>query len=895
MTLARGFRFGAYEVLSLLGVGGMGEVYRARDTKLNRDVALKILPDVFALDPDRCARFEREAQILASLSHPGIGAIYGLEDSAVPEGGTGASPRKRALVLELIEGPTLADELARGALPVTQALEIAGQIAEALEAAHESAIVHRDLKPANIKVRPDGLVKVLDFGLAKALESPAARPASSQPKTLMSPALTEVGTLFGTAAYMSPEQARGRAADKRSDVWAFGCVLFEMLTGKRAFAGEETSDVIAAILRGEPEWSALPTDVPPSIHRLLRRCLEKDRARRLRDIGDARLEIDDGRLAPATAHAGARSSVLRERIAWTAALALAALAAFGATRWSSKVERPAETRLDITTAETTVPASFAISPDGGAVVYNVEGARGSQLWIRSLESTSARPLAGTEGGQYPFWSPDGRSIGFFTVNLLKRVDIDGGRPQTLATVVTAAGGTWNADGTILYVPLDNGGVFRIPATGGESQRVIGREQAVDGRAPIRTPALATRHPQFLPDGRHFLFYVALEDESAGVYVGDLGSDGIRRILGTDTPAVYGAGHLWFVNGDSLFAQQFDPTTQELTGSVVRVADDVSVDATVAAISASAVGPIAYRTGARWLRRQLSWFDRTGRPLGIVGDDDLRVTNPSLSPDGRQLLVQQTVRQNVDVWLLDIDRGILTRQTVDPAVESMPVWAPDGGRFVFNAPGENRRELAIKHIDGSKPDEVLDTFSDDIAISTDWSADGQYVLIKRLDPSAGTWDLWALPAQGGSMPLPLASTAYDEKDGQFSPDGQSFAFESNESGTAEIYVQPFPQPGAKVRISTNGGEQVRWRRDGKELYYVALDGMLMAVPVDASAGRSGFGTPVPLFETRLTPTVAIGRQQYVVTNDGERFLMVTAEEAPAPPITLLLNWQPPVPR
>ena len=336
----------------------------------------------------------------------------------------------------------------------------------------------------------------------------------------------------------------------------------------------------------------------------------------MRDIGDARLEIDDGRLAPATAHAGARSSVLRERIAWTAALALAALAAFGATRWFSKVERPAETRLDITTAETTVPASFAISPDGGAVVYNVEG-----LEARSCGSDSSRArrrdrLPGPRRTVSVLVS--GRQIHrlLHRFNLLKRVDIDGGRPQTLATVVTAAGGTWNADGTILYVPLDNGGVFRIPTTGGESQRVIGREQAADGRAPIRTPALATRHPQFLPDGRHFLFYVALEDESAGVYVGDLGSDGIRRILGTDTPAVYGSGHLWFVNGDSLFAQQLHPTRQELTGSVIRVADDVSVDAPVAAISASAAGPIAYRTGARWLRRQLIWFDRTGRRLGI---------------------------------------------------------------------------------------------------------------------------------------------------------------------------------------------------------------------------------------------------------------------------------------
>jgi Tol biopolymer transport system component len=883
MTLSRGARLGSYEVLSLIGVGGMGEVYLARDPKLNRDVALKILPDAFALDADRCARFEREAQILASLSHPAIGAIYGLEDGRDDS----ANRAMRALVLEHIEGPTLADELARGALPAAQALEIARQIADALEAAHERGIVHRDLKPANVKVRPDGLVKVLDFGLAKALEQRTDNVNEpSQPRTLLSPGHTEIGMLFGTPAYMSPEQVRGRPADKRSDVWAFGCVLYEMLTGQRAFPGDETSDVMAAILRAEPEWSALPSDLPSSVRRLLRRCLEKDRSRRLRDIGDARLELDDARLTADQAPAVAPSRS-RERIAWLGAAALmAVLAAVGAARWAvDRVPQPAELRLDVTTGETLNAGSFALSPDGRMIVFNVQGSRGSQLWLRSLDDSTPRPLAGTEDGQFPFWSPDGRSIGFFTFSALKRVDVDGGPPQTLATVLTPAGGTWGADGTILYVPQDNGGVFRVSEGGGESTRVT----------PVRTPPLASRAPQFLPDGRHFLFHVGVEGES-NVYIGDLESGEIRQLFGSVTPAIYGSGHLWFVNENTLYARPFDPATGVLTGTALRVAEDVSVEA-YGGISASTAGAIAYRSGTRYLRRQLAWFDRGGRELGTVGvGANLRSNNPSLSPDGRQVLLQQTTRLNVDVWLLDLERSVTTRLTDSPAVESMPVWAPDGVRFVYNAPAEDRRVLAIKHVDGSKPDQQLATFdADDITLSTDWSPDGAFVVVRKRDGVTGTWDLWALPTDGNATPLQLTATPYDEREGQVSPDGRWLAYESNESGTFEIYVQPFPGPGAKVRVSTNGGQQVRWRSDGAELFYVALDRMLMALPVGPETERSRFGAPVPLFPTRLVQSIAVARQQYIVSKDGQRFLMTTAEEAPSPPITILLNWRPTSPR
>jgi serine/threonine protein kinase len=889
MTLGPGSRFGAYEVLALLGVGGMGEVYRARDAKLNRDVALKILPEIFARDADRRARFEREAQILASLSHPAIGAIYGIEETAATNADD--RPRMGALVLELIEGPTLADEIAGGRISVDQALDIARQIAEALEAAHQKGVVHRDLKPANVKVRPDGLVKVLDFGLAKALEQPSAPPSAGH--ALVSPALTEVGVLFGTAAYMSPEQARGRAADNRSDIWSFGCVLYEMLVGKRPFEGEETSDVLAAILRAEPDWNALPADTPVTIRRLLRRCLAKDRARRLRDIGDAKLEIEEARLTPDSPQAAPSAKRRGERGMWSVGVAVAVLAALGVGRWIAPAEAPApEMRLDVGGGETPSPESFALSPDGRSIVFNAVGERGPQLWVRELASSAAKPLPGTEDGQYPFWSPDSRSIGFFTPTVLKRVDVDGGRPQTLATTVTPAGGSWNADGTIVYVPNNSGGVFSVSATGGESRLVT----------PRTTSTLATRYPQFLPDGRNFLFYVAREDESGGIFLGNLDSGEIRRLVGADTAAVYAAGHVWFANEGALFAQPFDTTTLELGARVVRVEEAVDEEPRIAALSASAAGPIAYRRTRA--TRELSWFDRAGRRLSSISASGDTLGSPSLSPDGRQLLVQQTVSQNLDVWLIeDLQRPLFRRLTLGPGIDSMPVWAPDGRRFVYNGagravenqaanPGGQAREgmIAIARVDGSSVEQPLVPFaSNDIKIASDWSPDGKVVLLKQLDPRTGTWDVWAVPVDDPANPLRLTPTDYDERNAEFAPDGQSIAFESNESGEWEIYVQPFPGSGGKRRVSTNGGHQVRWRRDGAELFYVALDGRLMAVPVAGVDGRLEFGAPVALFETRLPPRTGISRQQYVVSADGERFLLVTSADDTAP-ITLLLNWR-----
>ena len=854
----------------------MGQVYRGTDTTLGRHVAIKILPDAFASDSERLARFEREAKTLASLNHPHIAAIYGFEKSA----------GMHALVMELVEGEDLSQRIARSAIPIDEALPIAKQIAEALEAAHEQGIVHRDLKPANIKVRSDGTVKVLDFGLAKLIAPDTSRagsmPGLSQSPTITSLAMmTGVGMFLGTAAYMSPEQARGKPVDRRADIWAFGCVLYEMLTGRRAFGGDEVTDVLARVLEREPDFTALPAKLPATIRMTLRRCLQKDSRQRLQHIGDARLDIADAQqVSPDAVIGESRRGMGRERIAWALLAVVAATAAGAAVRWGVAPAPDArETRLDITTPGTATLASFAISPDGRTVVFNGDGPRGPQLWVRPLDSTSARPLEGTEGGQYPFWSPAGRSVGFFANGKLKRTEIDGGQPQSLADVLTPAGGTWNADGTILYVPASRGNTFRVSETGGGSSEL----------APRRTPRLATMLPQFLPNGRQFLFFAVRADESGEVYVGDLENDDVRRVLSADTPASYGMGHLWFVRGRTLFAQRFDPLTLGLTGPVLPVADEVAVETISAAVSVSAAGPIAYRRGPSQLRRQLVWFDRAGTPSGSAGEGPA-LGNPSLARDDRRLLVQQTTGQNIDLWLFDLERSVPTRLTFDSEIDSMPVWSPDGRRMIFNRPRDREQSLTVRNVDGGAPDERV-LIGDSVAIASDWSSDGQFVLYKQQDSKVGTFDLFALRVQGDRTPIRVAATPYDERDGQFSPDGTLIAFESNESGTPEIYLQPFPGPGQKTRISANGGTQVRWRGNGRELFYVAADNTLMSVPMGPGANRSGIGAPVPLFKTGLVPSSTISRQQYVVTSDGQRFLMITTENGPAPPITLLLNWQP----
>ncbi len=860
---------GPYQLTSKIGAGGMGEVYRARDTKLNRQVAIKVLLPAVADDPDRLARFSREAQILASLNHPHIAQIYGLEDA----GGL------LALVMELVEGPTLADRIARGAIPIDEALTMATQIADALDAAHEQGIIHRDLKPANIKVREDGTVKVLDFGLAKALDPTRGAGVGAMISAAPVVHATEAGVIFGTTAYMSPEQARGRPVDKRSDIWAFGGVLFEMLTGQNAFAGETLTDTLAAILEREPPWTELPDSTPLSLRRLLQRCLDKDPKRRLRDIGDARVELEgtqsDGPVAPSLTQPASR---LRERLAWLSALALVTLIAIATGLWVIRsAPPPPETRFTITTPPPR-NLSMAMAPDGQNLVFIADSEGGPRLWVHSLASGSARPLVGTEGARSPFWSPDSRSIGFFAEDKLKRIDLGGGAAQALANVHNAFTGTWNRDGTILFAMATSSsdGIVRVSATGGEPVAVTPRQ-----------PGLCC--PEFLPDGRHFLYR---NIPQAAVYVGRIDGGETRRLLASDSPAVYASsGQLLFIRQDTLFAQNFDPVRLELTGDPYTVA----LGALNGIVSASAGGAVAYRPGNRLggLPRHLIWFDRSGREIENAGDPvHSGQATPEMSPDGRRVAMWRTVSGNADVWLFDLRRRVLSRLTSDPAGDVNPIWSPDGSRIVFSSNRTGVMHLYETSATGvGREAQLLATGPGEGA--ADFSRDGRFVLYNTVTPNTLA-DIWALPMVGDRTPFPVVETKATEHHGQFSPDGKWIAYQSDESGREEVYLHPFPGPGARSPISTNGGVQVRWRQDGKELFYVALDGRLMAVPVQLAADGRTFeaGAPVALFLTRLLGIQGLNmRQQYMPSPDGQRFLVDTVTESVESPITVILNWKP----
>jgi eukaryotic-like serine/threonine-protein kinase len=876
VTLNPGTRLGPYEVAALIGKGGMGEVYRAHDTKLNRDVALKVLPARFALDADRLVRFQREAQVLASLNHPNIAIIHRLEEA----------DGVRALVLELVEGPTLSDRIAKGPLPLDEALSIARQVADALEAAHEHGIIHRDLKPANIKVREDGTVKVLDFGLAKALD-PAPAADLSQSPTMTSPAMTGMGVILGTAAYMSPEQAKGKSVDKRADIWAFGCVLYEMLSGKRAFDGDDVSDMLATVLKSDPNWNNLPSDLPPAIRRLLRRCLTKDLKGRIGDASIARIEIDEVR-------SGSSIDVLAvpsgsKRGAWIALLSALALVTLIAAMLGVVALRPVpsapEMRVEINTPPTTDPFSLAISPDGQKLVFVANSEGRSRLWLRSLDSVSAQPLAGTDRAWLPFWSPDSRSVGFFADTQLKRIDIGSKSVQALATVgMGGLGGTWNLDGAILFSPgPTNTPIFRIPDTGGAPAAVT----------RLETHQQVHYSPEFLPDGRHFLYYVLGSPEASGIYVGQLEGSPTRRLLDADAPAVYASsGHLLFVRQGTLFAQHFDPGRLELTGDPFPVAERVTVGygPPVPALSASAAGPLVYRSGSAAGQQRLAWFDRSGKELGKAGGpDSFGLFGPSLSPDGRRVALFEA-DGNVDVWLLDLGRNTLGRFTTDAADDVFPIWSPDSTRIVFSSNRKGTFDLYQKPPTGAESEQLLLT-TPQAKLATDWSLDGRFLLYHSLDPNMSN-DIWALPLGGDRKPFPVVQTMFDEGDAQFSPDGKWIAYQSNESGRFEIYVQPFPGPGSRLFISTAGGYQARWGRDGKELFYIAPDNQLMAVPIRLAANGQAAeaGAPVALFGMRMIGPVQNDRW-FVVSRDGQQFLVSTVREEATSPITVILNWKP----
>jgi eukaryotic-like serine/threonine-protein kinase len=884
VTLAQGTRLGVFEIRGPLGQGGMGVVYRAHDTQLKREVAIKVLPEAVARDPERLARFQREAELLATLNHPNIAAIYGFEQST--SGVESGHLVRQALVLELVEGPTLADRLVTGPMTLEDAIPVARQIAEALEAAHEQNIIHRDLKPANIKLRADGTVKVLDFGLAKLVEGDRSGTGIdlTQSPTITSPAvMSRTGAILGTAAYMSPEQAKGQPADKRSDVWAFGCVLFEMLAGRSTFEGDSVGELVAAVIKSEPDWQRLPPETPDTVRRLLRRCLEKDRRRRLQAIGDARIEIEEWqRGQPAGLEVAAPLPARRARLPWLVAAVVAVVAAlepFWLRARPDSLSR--EVRFEVATPTTTDPISLAVSPDSSKIVFIATFEGRPRLWLRSLDGVSARPLAGTDDAFYPFWSPDSRSIGFFASGGLKRLDLDTGLVRQLATAPNPLGGTWIRDGTILFAPNFTGPIFKMAASGGDAVPVTQMER---GEA-------SHRFPQMLPDNDRFLYFAAGSANRA-VFVGRIAGGPGSRLIDADAPAVYTTGQLLFVRQGTLFSQPFDPASQLLSGNPVAVAEQIPMDGLsgLAALSVSNQGTVIYRSGPAGAERQLTWFDRSGRELSKVGAADALSPMVSMSPDERRLGISRSVAGNSDIWTVDLTRGVMTRITFDPASEPDSVWSPDGSRVAFNSNRSGVYDLYVKSITDPKEDLLLATPQN--KAPTDWSLDGKFLLYRSPGATTG-FDLWALPLEGDRKPFPVVQTEFEERDGQFSPDGQWVAYQSNASGRVEIYVQPF-RGGNREQVSTNGGAQVRWRRDGKELFYIALDGRLMSVAIQMNAATKTLeaGIPTPLFSTRVGGAVQAGNfQQYVVSADGQRFLMSTITETHTPAITVVLNWRP----
>ncbi len=882
MTLSTGARLGPYEILSPLGAGGMGEVYRAKDGRLGRDVAIKVLPGEFFEDNDRVTRFEREAKSLAALNHPGIAAIYSFEEVS----------GRHLLVMELIEGEDLGQRLVSGPLPLEESLSLAKQIAEALEAAHEKGIVHRDLKPANVKVTPDGRVKLLDFGLAKILEGdpgPNSAPSATHSPTLTARA-TAAGVILGTAAYMSPEQARGKLVDRRTDVWAFGCVLFEMLTGKRAFEGETVSDTLAAILRGVPDWAALPAATSPGLTRLISRCLDRDPKTRLRDIGEARVALDrlisgtpdaDDAVMRSTAPAHAPQTAWQRALPWSIALvALLAAVVLGTTvaglsRSRASEVRPHEARLQLVT-----PGSDAdplLSPDGRQIAYfaKVENGKGRQLWLRPLDSDRARPLLGTESGVAAFWSPDSRSIGFFAHQKLRRIDVTSGAVQTLCDAPTPRGGSWNRDGTIVFAPGGNGPLYRIPATGGQPEAVTS----------MRSPLEAShRFPEFLPDGNHFLFWVIGTPEAQGVCVGSLAKQDHHRLLLADGPqTLMPPATILFSRESVLYAQRIDPERLTLSGDKVTVASGVSINRVEARrVTASDDGLIAYRPDSS-VRRQVTWVDRSGKTIETVGEPMVGLRTGELSPDGRTLVIT-TLRGDAgdpEMSLVDMSRGTLTRLTTAHGFAGH--WSPDGTRFAFGATLSGIIDLYAKVVGSNSPDELVYASKEAKNLS-DWSPDGKYLLYSSQSPETAR-DVWAVPVSGSDRkPVPVAHTAAEETSGRFAPDGTRVAYVSDETGRREVFITPFPGPGPSSRVSTGGGTAPFWRRDGKELYYTA-DDQLMAVSIGVGAnGAPDIQLPHPLFKTRGTA---------VPTSDGQRFLLVDPLGDVDPiPITVIVNWAAP---
>jgi len=855
-----------YRITAKLGEGGKGVVYRATDTRLNREVAIKILPEAFAGDPDRLARFTREAQVLASLNHPNIAAVHGVEE--------------RAIVMELVEGPTLAERIAQGRIPLDEALPIARLIAEALEYAHERGVIHRDLKPANMKTTPAGRLKVLDFGLAKAMSS---EPSQAETSASISPTLTmratQLGVIVGTAAYMSPEQARGRSVDKRADIWAFGVVLYEMLAGHPPFTGETVSDTLAAVLKTDPDWSALPNGTPLEIRRLLRRCLERDPQRRLHDIADARIEIGDALEQPQMPDGPAARKRLRFAGIAAVSLLLGALGGWLLSHSRNPAYHESAARLQFQLPEGgryisagAFGGGLAVSPDGTSVAFVAVVDGTAALWVRSLDGSQARPLLGTAGATSPFWSPDSKTLAFFSFGRLQALDILRGTLSKICDVNGVfIGGAWSNDGRILFAIRDVG-IFQVPAAGGSPSQFTTVDHA---HGEISHGA-----PHILPDGK-FLYGANSDLQSAAVYAASL-QDPSRRVRLLAAPlsgltyarANNGEDYLLWIQGTTLVAQQLDVGKLRLTSDTISLADPV------AAVSAGS-GVLVYAASVPL--RQFRWFDRAGNDTEALGEPHDYVFC-RISPDGRRVATVYA-GLNTDIWLLDT-RGVASRLT-SRGIHIMPVWSPDGRTILFG--GGQPFNLFRIPADGSGAEERIIESKNGQA-PMDWSRDGRLVLYNDATPDTGR-DIWTVEVtpegklRPGASPRPYIRAPFNQVAARFSPDTRWVAYQSDDSGRAEVYVQSFPEPGEKIGISTAGGRYPEWGPDGRELFYVSPDNKLMAVTLKVGTGSLEPSLPHELFPL---PSGVTGLGPFELAPNGQRFL-IPVVAAKVEPLSVIVNW------
>ncbi len=883
-----GDKLNHYEVIEKIGAGGMGEVFRAKDTKLGRDVALKVLPPEFASDPERLARFRREAKVLAALHHPNIASIFGLEEL----------PEAVFLVMELVEGDDLAEVLKSGPLPVDDAVQVATQIAEGLEEAHENGIVHRDLKPANVKRTPDGKVKILDFGLAMAMAGKStAEEESISGMATMTAAMTQAGMVLGTAAYMSPEQARGLSVDRRTDIWAFGVLLYEMLTGHRLFEGETITDTLAGILKTDPDWDRLPDGTPHQVERVIRRCLTRNARQRLRDIGEARVRLEEpdaesgiftGAIRPIQLPSPSKLRFLPWALlaVAVAALGFVSLGGLGGpeptmlTQLAMPTPAGVEFQLD-----TSFPAPPMISPDGRYVVFggHNEADNSILLYLRALDSNRAVALDGTNDAQYPFWSPDSKWIAFFDRNEgLKKVPVNGGPDQTICPAENAKGGSWSPDGTIVFTPNADTAIMKVSALGGEPVPVtdLQNDDGFDSH----------RHPWFLPDGRRFLYFArAVSDGDGEVRIASIDGDSSRVLMNNAAGVEYSNGHLLYLRKQVLMAQPLDTGSLEFTADPVTVVSDILVisGAAKGAFSSSAGGSLVYLRGQKiTMSANLVWVDREGQVGEEIPDHD-PFNAAVLSPDEKYiaLTVYDGIRTNRDIWIYEVERGFKSRFTTAATDERYPLWSRDGRYLYFISNQSDYHKVYRKAVGGSEPAEmILDPGQN--TLIWDLSPDDRYLLYS-IDGEGTAGDLWVADLTGQDEPRLLRQSPAEDGAARFSPDGHWISFYSQETGSGQVYLAPWPGMEYTRRVSTTTGTWQFWSADSSELVFQDNQGAVFSSIIAAEDGGVRIGAPVPLF--------AHNGMQYEgpfidMTGDTQRFLtVVTTESNPPEFADLVIDW------